>query len=359
MPDAGPSPRPRPAPASRRAALGLLAVVLAAPRRAHTQNQAQADNQLSDAPSILVAGPTDGRLDRVGHALAATLKPALPAGATVALTRAGGDDGVTGANQFTARVTPDGNTLLLVPGDTALAWQVGDPRAKFDPARWLGVVAGVNPAVVLVRGVEALKRGQALRVAMSGPVGPDLAAMLGLELAGFATAPVFGANLGTAGGPSLAAGAIDAVLVRGAAAPGGLAPLVAQGFSPLFALGGAEPGGRDPSLPQLPGLIELAAAARTTAMPDALLAAWRGLAAATQTSFALVLPQLAPAARVALWRQAAPHAVAAPALHLAAPSAHLVGAPEAHALVHALAPEPAALAALRAWMGARLNWAPG
>ena len=44
----------------------------------------------------------------------------------------GSADGVTGANQFEARGAPDGQTVLLVPGQAAVAWMVGDPRAQFD-----------------------------------------------------------------------------------------------------------------------------------------------------------------------------------------------------------------------------------
>ena len=349
------SPAP-PRPLPRRAILALATALAPSLARA-------SDEELAAEPEILIAGPAGGRLDRWGRLLSAAFQPALPSGTALALTAVGGDDGVTGANQFTARVAPDGNTLMLLPGDAALAWQVGDPRAKFDAAHWVAIAAGMSPAVVLARTAGALRRGSQVRVAMAGPVGPDLAALLGLELAGLVPVPVFGANLGTVGMPSLAAGTVDAVLVRGEAAPGGHAPLLAQGFSPLFSLGGVEPGGRDmtgrdPAVAQVPGLLELGAMLGAPPPPMPLLSAWRGVAAAAQASFALVLPQLAPAALVALWRHAGSHAAGAPALHDAAPAVRVVGTPEAHLLTQAMAPDPAALEALRTWMALRLKWSP-
>lgn len=346
-----------PHPIPRRSLLALAAML--APGLA-----AASQETLTGDPEILIAGPAGGRLDRWGRLLSAALQPVLAAGTAFTLSPVGGDDGVTGANQFTARVAPDGNTLMLLPGDAAMAWLVGDPRAKFDLAQFVAVAAGISPAVVMARTPGALRRGTQLRVAVAGPVGPDLAALLGLELAGLVPVPVFGANLGTAGMPSLAAGTVDAVLVRGEAAPGGHAPLLAQGFAPLFSLGGVEPGGRDvagrdPALAQVPGLLELGATLGATPPPMPLLSAWRGVAAAAQASFALVLPQLAPAALVALWRQAGSHAAAAPALHDAAPAVRVVGTPEAHLLTQAMAPDPAALEALRGWMAQRLKWSPG
>jgi hypothetical protein len=357
MPHAGPSRLPSAATGlPRRVALSLLAAAMA-PARATA-----AGETFGDKPGMLVAGPAGGQLDRWAQLLAATIQPHLPEGTVLALNTAGGDDGVTGANQFAARVPPDGNTLLLAPGDAAMAWLVGDPRAKFDVARWVGVAAGMAPALVMARGPSALRRGARLRVAMAGPAGPDLAALLGLELAGFVPEPVFDATPHPTGRPGLAAEAVDVVLLRGVLTAERLLPLAAQGFAPLFTLGGATPGNRDAEAPDFiaatPGLLQLAGMAGA-GPGGALFAAWRGVAAAAQTGFALVLPHLAPPALVALWRQAGAQAAAAAPLHDAAPNLRLVSVPVAHALTHALGPEPPALVALRAWMAARLDWAPG
>jgi hypothetical protein len=312
---------------------------------------------LSSAPVLLMAGPADGTLARWGARLAEALAPGLPADARIQATAVGGADGVTGANQFTARVAPDGNTLLLAPGAAALAWQVGDRRAQFDVGRWLGVMAGVVPGVVCGRvgaaqigaaqtggGQIGGRPGERLRVGMAGPVGPDLAALLGLELAGLAVAPVFGVLDQDAAAQALASRAVDAVLLRGAGVAANLAPLAQVGVVPLFALGDA----RDPAWLAIPTLAEFAGA-RGVAPGAGLSAAWHGVAATAQTEFALVLPQLTPAALVALWRQAGSQAMAA--MQQPGQLRALDGA-----AVQALAADAAALSALRAWLAERLNW---
>ena len=40
-------------------------------------------------------------------------------------------------------------TVLLAPGEAALAWMVGDPRAQFDVGHWVPVMAGTASAIVV------------------------------------------------------------------------------------------------------------------------------------------------------------------------------------------------------------------
>lgn len=345
MSDDGPMPHHL----TRRAALALLSAATFAA-------VARADGALARAPSLLVAGPPGGRLDRWARALTVAVTPALPVGTHLQTDTVGGDDGVTGANQFATRVTPDGNTVLLAPGDAALAWLVGDPRARFDVAKWLGVAAGIAPAVVCGR-VAAGRPGERIRVGLSGPVGADLASLLGLELAGLAATPVFGVLDQGAAIQALASRAVDAVLLRGAGVAANLGPLAQVGVTPLFTLGAVGGDGRDALLPEVPNLVEFAQA-RGAAPAAALLAGWRGVAAAAQAEYALVLPQLTPAALVALWRQAGSQAAASPALHDAAGGTSSIGGPAAHALAQALAPDVPAITELRAWLASRMGWRP-
>jgi len=349
MSDAGPTPRSL----ARRATLALLA---ATPFAAPFAGVALAESALAEAPSLLVAGPPGGRMDRWARALTAAFSPVLPAGTRLQPSTVGGEDGVTGANQFATRVTPDGNTLLLAPGDAALAWLVGDPRARFDVAKWLGVVAGIAPAVVCGR-IAASRPGEKIRVGLSGPVGPDLASLLGLELAGLAATPVFGVLDQIAAIQALASRAVDAVLLRGGAVTANLGPLAQVGVAPLFTLGATGGDGRDALLPEVPNLVEFAQA-RGATPAAALLGGWRGVAAAAQVEYALVLPQLTPAALVALWRQAGSLAAASPLLHDATDRTSSVGGPAAHPLTQALAPDVPAITELRAWLATRLGWRP-
>ncbi len=91
----------------------------------------------ADGATLLVAGPESGATDRWAALLGPALGRGLPPGTQVHTEAVGGPDGVTGANQFEARTTPDGTTALLLPGSAALAWLVGDPRARFDAAHWM------------------------------------------------------------------------------------------------------------------------------------------------------------------------------------------------------------------------------
>jgi len=337
----------------RRGALALVAAALAGVGDSRIVRAAAA---LAESPTLLVAGPPDGRLDRWAVQLAAALGPGLPAGTRLRLTPVGGEDGVTGANQFTTRVPPDGNTLLLAPGDAVLAWLVGDKRARFDVGQWLGVVAGIAPCVVC--GYAAgLKPGAPIRVGMSGPVSPDLAALLGLELAGLMPQPVFGGLAQGGAAQALALRAVDAVLLRGGAVAANLGPLAQVGAVPLFSLGAIGGEGRDPQLLAVPTLAEYAAM-RGATPPAELYGAWRGVAAAAQTEYALVLPLLTPAALVALWRTAGGLAAAAPELHDEAGRTRSVAAPAAHTVAQVLSPEVAAIVALRQWLATRLDWRP-
>lgn len=338
MTQAGP---PTASAIARRAALALLVAVVRPARAA----------PLAEAPTLLVAGPEGGWLDQWAVRLSAALAPGLPAGTRLQRSAVGGEDGVTGANQFATRMAPDGNTLLLVPGAAALAWQVGDPRARFDAAQWLGVVACTMPAVVVGRGA-AWKPGASVRVGMAGPVGPDLPALLGLELAGLTPVPVFGALEAGAAAQALSAQTVDAVLLRGRDISASLGPLAQVGASPLFALTSGE--ARDPAWLAVPTLAEYAAGRGATPSGE-LLAAWRGTAAAAQTEYALVLPHLTPAALVALWRQAGNQAASA----VQETDTRSMGAPAAHALAQAMAPDVAALLALRGWLAGRLGWKAG
>lgn len=341
---------------SRRVALGLLVAVLVPASSARTAEA------LSDAPTLLIAGPEGGRLERWAQVLSVELLPGLRAGSRLNLVAIGGEDGVTGANQFATRGLPDGNTLLLVPGEAALAWLAGDPRARFDAARWLAVLEAVAPAVVVSRlNPAGLKRSQPIRVGMAGPISADLAALLAIELMGCVAVPVLGVADAAAGQQALATNAVDVMLLRGQGIAEQVAAATALGAAPLLALDSVDAQLRHPALVGVPGLTAMAVQLAGAPPAGPLFEAWRVVAAAAQTEYALVLPHLTPAALVALWRQAGLHAASAPGLQGAAPDMRTVTAPGAApggAFTQLLPANPLAIAALRAWLATRLNWRP-
>jgi hypothetical protein len=349
-------------PAGRRAVLrgfgALLAAGLGAPLPA---SAATNPDRFPDGGTILVGGPEGGALSAWAVRLAAALLNGQPDGAMLHRNDAGGADGVTAANQFEARVAPDGQTVLLAPGAAALAWLAGDPRAHYDVAKWLPIMAGVTPGIVCGReAAVTLPVGARLRVAASSPVGPELPALLAAELLGLVPLPVFGVQDATAARQALVAGRVDAVFVHGPGIAAELAGLAAIGAGPLFGTGSPDDSGatrRDPLMPNLPTLPEVAVSLRGTPPSGPLYTAWQATAGAACTDFALVLPLLTPAALVSLWRKAAVRMAATPQLQ--APELRLLPAPGANAVLSAVAADAPALLALRQWMAQRLDWRPG
>jgi hypothetical protein len=308
-------------------------------------------NPPSEAATLLVAGPEGGLLDRWSRVVQPALARGLPPTTSLTLAAIGGADGVTGANQFATRGEPDGRTLLLAPGDTAVAWMVGDPRAKFDPGHWMPVMTCVTPGVLVTR---PNARGP-LRLALPAVTSPVLAGLLGLEILGISASPVpmVSADATAAYGK----GAVDAVLAIGHRVDEQLRALMALGARPAFALGGwtdSDRPVRDSYFPDLPILTELLTG------DSPLLGAYRAASTAARLEFMLVLPHLTPAARVAIWRQAATEAVAADDVTALADSlgARPIGGAETAACARAAIPPAPALAMLRDWLGKRHNWRP-
>jgi tripartite-type tricarboxylate transporter receptor subunit TctC len=319
------------------------------------------------SPQIMVAGPDGSPLDgwaaALAPALARGLAPSVAPGASLRIVNLGGVDGVTGANQFEARAAPDGQTALLVPGEAAIAWLAGDPRVQFDAARWVAVLAGTGGGLVVGRVDPATwTRTRGLQVAGTGPAGPSLAMMLALELLGVSFTPVFGFTTADARA-ALASGRVQVVLLAGANVPKQFAALSADGGRPLFALGTIDASGEpapDPLFPGVPDFNQLHLTLRGAAPAGPLYDAWRATAVAAQMTFGLVLPELTPAAAVALWRRAAAQAVGTPMLQSAASQSSLrTLAPQpAVAITEALAASPDALLDLRSWLADRWHYPP-
>ncbi len=299
---------------------------------------------LPEGVTLLIAGPPQGRLDRWADLLVPALGRALPSAfarpATPPIIRSavGGVDGVTGANQFEARVSPDGGTALLLPGSAAMAWLVGDPRAQFDAALWVPAWAGLASAVLVSR--VPLSPGSTLRVGGAHPAGPTLPALLALDMLGITVTP----------SPDNAA---DAMFHSGQGAR--FAATAQRGMVPVLTLGTIDSAGswlRDPAFPTVPTVLE-AVARRAPPLP--MLAALRAASAAAMLDAALVLPQLSPANRVALWRRACAEASATPDVlaEAAALGIHTATAPATATLMASIAADVPTLLALRSWLDAR------
>ncbi|MGH7154094.1 MAG: hypothetical protein ACREF3_09195, partial [Acetobacteraceae bacterium] len=212
-------------PCGRRGVLGLLTTLplltpLRRPNAAAGERVAGAGvpvpaEAFPHGATIVVAGPDAGRLDRWGRLIEPGLAEALSPGTVVRLDSVGGADGVTGANRFGAFAAPDGRTVLMAPGDAAIAWLVGDPRAKFDVAAWVPVLAGATPALMVGRpALRSLQGGHPVRIAIDHLDSSELAGVLALDLLGARAVPVGGiASSGLAA--ALRRGTVDAVLLCG------------------------------------------------------------------------------------------------------------------------------------------------
>jgi hypothetical protein len=239
---------------------------------------------------------------------------------------------------------------------------VGDPRAKFDVGHWVTIMACVAPAVVVGR-PETFAAGGSVRIAAAHPAGHDLPAVLGIELLGGRAELVAGVVEDDALQTAFARNAVDAVLLRGHKVPAQARALVDAGAVPIFSLGMRDDTGtliRAAEFPEVPILPELFAQRRGGLLAGPIFDAWCAAAAASQLEFGLALPQLTPAAMVALWRRAGTDAAGAldvqsPAMSL---DLHLLGGPAATANTAPVAANEAALLSLRKWLASRFNWRP-
>ncbi len=349
----------------RRRALSLAAGLLAGPATLRfaiaatapaapsvTEAHSSFPDGLLEGPALIVAGPPQGRIDHWADLLIPALAHVFPsafavlAAQPVARSAVGGVDGVTGANQFEALAPPDGGTALLLPGSAALAWLVGDPRAQFDAARWVPAWAGLTSAVLVSR--VPLSPGRTLRVGRAHPDGLALPALMALDMLGVEVTPS-------------ADDVADAVFYSGQGAPAAVAFAAAQrDMTPVMTLGTVDPAGawlRDPAFPAVPTAVEVAA---RQSPPPLMLAALRAAAAAAILDVALVLPQLSPAGRVAMWRRACAEAAATPGVLSQAASLGVRSAPApvTATLTRAIAADVPTLLALRTWLDSRWGWRP-
>lgn len=311
---------------------------------------------------LLVAGTPGQRIDRWADTFTPILGRLLPQATRLFKDNAIGNDGVTGANQFAVRATPDGATTLLVPGAAATAWLVGDSRVHFDTASWVPVLAGVSPAVLVGRvPLSALGPRATPRIAAAGPTGPELPVLIALDLLGTNAAPVFGLGTEQDAQAALAAGSVDLILLHGENVPQRLQHLAATGAHALFSLGCPDAVGywqRNPLLSGIPTFEEISLTLLGHPPQGPLFAAWRAAAAATMLDFALVLPQLTPPDLVALWRKLGEQLADAATVRglSAGEGISAESGPAANASTTAVAADAATLLALRSWLGRRFGW---
>lgn len=298
-----------------------------------------------EAALLLAPGPEEGAAAGFARHAAAGLTRGLVRASALRVTVLGGPDGVTAANRFATATPIEDRVLLLLPGGAGQAGLVGDSRVRFEARSWPAICASLVPAALAGRAPA----GGVTRLAVPGPAAAEAAALLALELLGRRAAAVI-PPAGQAPETLVAQGAADAVVLCG----GGIAARAAAlGLQPLFSFDSAA-APRDPGLPEVPGFAEL--------LPDPasppLLEAVRAAGTALRSRGVLVLPALAPADTVALWRGAA-RRWAEEEPEPAETGARRVVDAEATAALAALFPAPEVALAYREWLLRRFNWRAG
>lgn len=310
------------------------------------------------AATMIVAGPAASTTGAFASLLAPLIAPLLVDGAAVGLQPTGGVDGVTAANAFETRASPDGSTALVVPGTASLAWLAGDPRVHFDAGLWVAAFAAVAPLVVVGRRLPM--PGGRVRIAAASPVGREMPALLALELLHVAAEAQFGVRVDAEAEAALREGAVDAIVVTGREVPARLARLAADGFAPLMGLYGDEDAPPDPGLPRIESFD--AVARRLLGRPAAgpLLPGYRAAAAAARLETAVVLPQLASAGIIARWRSACDAAVETPSFRaeVARDAVLTMPAPECVGFLGATVAGETAQLDLHRFLADRYGWRP-
>lgn len=311
-------------------------------------------------PALLVAGAADTAPGRWATLLAPRLASAFATGVPLLVSATGGRDGVTGANTFDTRTTPDGSTAMLVPGAAAMAWLAGDPRVHFDAGRWVPALASLSSGVLVGRDGASGLSGRTVRVAASTVAGPELPALLGLSLLSAVTTPVFGLSESADAVAALQAGRVDAVFLSGHDVPARRKQLADAGFSPFFSLGGSgdDASERDPAATDVPSFVERFQAETGSAPSGPLFDAFRATAAAARLDVALVLPMLSPPSLVARWRSACETALGDLGLIAAARKAEVdaVSAPECVQVMARINADETTQLSLRRWLAAQPGW---
>ncbi|GBQ62530.1 hypothetical protein AA103196_0334 [Ameyamaea chiangmaiensis NBRC 103196] len=337
-----------------------VAAARRATARGHAGDMLVAPSGDIASPALIVGGGRDSKVAHWADTLSDPLTQALKAPQPIDITTSSGRDGVTAANLFDARVTPDGNTALIVPGSAILASLAGDARVHFDFSRWVPLIVGQADTIVIGRAdfhrsLRNLLRDRPVRVGVSTPTGLELPTLVALSLLGVRPVPVAGLATPESALDALNTNAVDVIQVPRAAVPDDrLAQLAQAGYPALFTLersgAAADNNAAASSLPSFPAFY----GQFHSRPPQAPLAnGLRAISIAASTSLAVVLPMLTTPSLVAEWRFAT-HAACATLEREAAREGMSLYTGQNGATAYADAnPDLTAQLAIKRWIAAR------
>ena len=251
----------------------------------------------------------------------------LPGQPNVIIRNAPGGGSITGTNEFVARASKDGSTIIGTSGSTQFPYLLGDKRVQYDYADLNPVLVTPTGGVVYVPASLGIKDASQLGqladkelvYASQGPTSLDLVPMLAFEVMGLNVRHVFGMTGRGDGRLAFERGEATIDYQTSAAYLSNVVPLVEKGTAvPLFSWGVLDGQGkvqRDPTFPDLPHFVEayemMHGKPPSGVAFDAYLAFFGSGFAAQKP---VMLPPGTPPEIVATYRQAFVDAVADPEL---------------------------------------------
>ncbi|EUK19032.1 hypothetical protein [Commensalibacter papalotli (ex Servin-Garciduenas et al. 2014)] len=249
--------------------------------------------------SFLVGGPEKSELGSWASQLSSAFATSLQEDTPLPVHFTTGYDGVTGANLFDTRTTPDGNTAFITSGNTFIASMSGDKRVHFDCERWIPVLCSLSPSITIARqpfhnSIPDLLKNRSMKVAVSSIIGRELPTLLGIELLKINTIPVEGLTDFSTAVKALKKGDVDALQLSTPQAIAALPDLLKDGLHSFFSL--------DNSTTYGPRFADLYNQLHHYKTDNTLFDAWNAIALASRTNIAVMLPMLTPSALLAKWR---------------------------------------------------------
>lgn len=283
------------------AALALLAGACAGDDGGRDDSAPDAENAADDtgeAPfyegktvELVVPFDTGGGTDTIARFLAPVLSDHIPGNPTVQVINLPGADTLIGHNDFAAR-EPDGESWFLGGGTGNVNYIFGNADAQYDYDDWdayLGVPQGavvyVSPSTGIEEPADLLNPDEPLVWPAGSPEGSDLARLFTAELLGAEFDPVFGYDGSGAERIAFEQGEGNMNVETTTSYHSNVTPLVEDGVAiPLYSQGQMDDEGnliRDPSVPDLPHVVELYEEIHGGAPDDMELRAHRLLTSAT------------------------------------------------------------------------------
>ncbi len=309
---------------TRRSALGATAAMAAG---LALPGSARAADFAGRTIEFIIPFAEGGGSDVWARFLAPFIARHLPGRPTVIVRNVPGGGSITGANEYAARARPDGLSLFGPSASTHLPFLLGDPRVRYDYARWTPVLVSPTGGVVYVSARTGVRNGseiarlrdQELVFASQTATGFDVVPILALHLLGLKVRYVFGMRGRGEARLAVERGEASIDHQTTPAYRASVVPMVNAGTAvPLFSYGVLGADGqivRDPTFPDLPHFGEVYRALHGRDPEGPAFAAYTACAtAAFAGQKPAVLPRDTPPDIIAAWHRTIAAVVADPDL---------------------------------------------